>query len=378
MSLRPSAISTPDVRRVPYVDIAAQFEEERAELMAVVERVLASGQYVGGAEIDALEAAIADYCGVGHCVALASGTDALMLALKVLGVGHGDEVITAPNSFIASAAAIVHVGARPVFVDVQDDQNIDPALIEAAITPRTRAIMPIHLTGRVAAMDRIAAIAARHGLAVVEDAAQAIGSRYDGRMSGSLGDIGCFSAHPLKNLSAVGDAGLLTTNDAAVADRIRRLRNHGLADRDTAVEWGLVSRLDTLKAAVLSYRLQGLPEIIERRRRNVAIYRQMLDPRHVFWPPCRDREYNSFHTFVVQVDRREALRAHLRDRGIDTAIHYPVPIHLQPAAADMGYNRGDFPIAEQQAARILTLPIHQSLGPNDITYVAEAVNDMHR
>jgi dTDP-4-amino-4,6-dideoxygalactose transaminase len=294
--------------------------------------------------------------------------------LKALDIGPGDQVITAPNSFIATAAAIVQAGARPVFADVMPDQNIDPAAIEAAITPRTRAIMPVHLTGRVAAMDRIGRIARRHGLAVIEDAAQSMGSRYGGRMSGALGTVGCFSAHPLKNLNAVGDAGFLTTDDAAVAARVRRLRNHGLADRDTVLEWGMVSRLDTCKAAVLLYRLERLPDIIARRRRNAARYRRLLDPTHVFAPPCAVDEFNSFHTFVVQLDRRDQLRAHLAERGVGTAIHYPIPIHLQPAAAELGYQPGAFPAAERQAARILTLPIHQNLTPADIDHVADSVN----
>lgn len=378
MSSKPSATTTAPAelapRQVPFVDIAAQWAEDRAGLMPVIERVLAGGNHVGGAEVAALEQAIAKFCGTAQAVALASGTDALTLALKALDIGPGDEVITAPNSFIATAAAIVQAGARPVFADVMPDQNIDPEAIEAAITPRTRAIMPVHLTGRVAAMDRIGRIARRHGLAVIEDAAQSMGSRYGGRMSGALGTVGCFSAHPLKNLNAVGDAGFLTTDDAAVAARVRRLRNHGLADRDTVLEWGVVSRLDTCKAAVLLYRLERLPDIIARRRRNAARYRQRLDPTHVFAPPCAADEFNSFHTFVVQFDRRDQLRAHLAERGIGTAIHYPIPIHLQPAAAELGYKPGAFPAAERQAGRILTLPIHQNLTPADIDHVADSVN----
>jgi dTDP-4-amino-4,6-dideoxygalactose transaminase len=295
-----------------------------------------------------------------------------------LDIGPGDEVITAPNSFIASAAAIVQVGARPVFVDVLDDQNLDPDGIEAAIGPRTRAVMPVHLTGRVAAMDRICAIARRHGLAVVEDAAQSMGSRLCGRASGTFGDAGCFSAHPLKNLNAVGDAGFLITDDAAVARRVRLLRNHGLADRDTVTEWGVVSRLDTLQAAVLMHRLERLPSIVARRRRSARLYQSLLDAGHVFCPPCRPQEFNSFHTFVVQVDCRDGLQAYLADQGIGTAIHYPVPIHQQPAAVELGYRRGDFPVAEWQAGRIVSLPVHQSLDPGDIAYVAETINAFYR
>jgi dTDP-4-amino-4,6-dideoxygalactose transaminase len=363
---------------VPYVDIAAQFAEERERLLPLVERVLAAGHYVGGAEVEALEAAIARDCGVAHCVGVASGTDALVLSLRALGIGRGAEVITAPNSFIATAAAIVQAGARPVFADVLDDQNLDPDRIEAAITPATAAVMPVHLTGRVAAMDRICAVARRHGLAVVEDAAQSMGSRYGGRSSGTWGDVGCFSAHPLKNLNALGDAGFLVTEDADLARRVRRLRNHGLVDRNKVAEWGVVSRLDTLQAAVLLHRLERLPAIVARRRGNAELYRALLDREHVFWPPCRPEEFNTFHTFVVQVEARDALQARLADQGIGTAIHYPVPIHLQPAAAELGYRRGDFPVAERQAGRILSLPVHQSLHPDDIAHVAATINSFYR
>ena len=359
---------------IPYVDLAGQFREERDGLMAVVEEVLASGAYVGGDTVVAFEQAVAARCGVRHAVALNSGTDALSLGLTALGIGPGDEVITPPNSFVASTAAILHVGAVPVFADVLADQNIDPERIEAAIGPRTRAIMPVHLTGRVADMGTIMEIAGRHGLKVIEDAAQSIGSLYDGRPAGSLGHAGAFSAHPLKNLNACGDAGFLTTDDAAVAETVRLLRNHGLADRNTVTRFGHVSRMDTLQAAILLFRLGRLDEVIRRRRRNVEQYRALLDPALVFWPPCRQIEFNSFHTFVVQVDRRDALQAHLKARGIGTAIHYPVPIHLQPAAAGLGLKPGDFPETERQAGRILTLPVHQGLTEAQVERIAGEVN----
>jgi dTDP-4-amino-4,6-dideoxygalactose transaminase len=361
-------------RSVPYVNLAAQYAAERDELLPLIDRTLATGQWIGGDVVAELEGALADYCNVKHAIAVNSGTDALVLALKALGIGPGDEVITPPNSFIASTSAIIHVGAKPVFADVLADQNVDPERIEAAITPRTRAIMPVHLTGRIAAMDAISRIAADRGLAIVEDAAQAMGSRYHGRPSGSIGTIGCFSTHPLKNLNACGDGGVLTTNDEAVAERVRLLRNHGLADRDTVTEFGFVSRMDALQAAVIKLRLGKLDQVIARRRRNAETYRQLLDPERVFMPKCRPEEFNTFHTFVIQVDRRDALKAHLADHGIATAIHYPVPIHLQPAAAGLGYGRGDFPSTERQAERILTLPVNEHLDDDDLHYVAEAVN----
>jgi len=234
--------------------------------------------------------------------------------------------------------------------------------------------MPVHLTGRVADMAPIAEIAERHGLFVVEDAAQSIASRYDGRMSGSFGQVGCFSTHPLKNLNACGDGGFLTTDDAEIAETVRALRNHGLVTRETVARFGHVSRMDNLQAAILAFRLGRLDDIIRRRRDHAALYRERLDPAHVFVPPDREREFNTYHTFVVQVDRRDALRAYLKTHGIGTAIHYPVPIHLQPAAAGLGYRAGDFPVAERQAKRILTLPINQTLRPDDVEYVADRVN----
>jgi dTDP-4-amino-4,6-dideoxygalactose transaminase len=364
---------------IPYVNLPAQADEQMPELAAIFERVVRRGSFVGaGAEIERLEARLAEYCGTREAVALNSGTDALFLALKVAGIGPGDEVITPPNSFIASTAVIVHLGARPVFVDVLADQNIDPAAIERAVTPRTRAIMPVHLTGRVCRMDQILEIAARHGLLVIEDAAQSIGSMFQGRKSGSFGHFGCFSAHPLKNLNAMGDAGFVTTNDSAAAARMRRLRTHGMADRETVEEWGFVSRMDVLQAAILDYRLDKLPDVIAKRRENAALYQRLIKHEKVFVPPCRQDEFNTFHTFVIQVDRRDDLQHHLRAIGIKTAIHYPVPIHLQPAAASLGYRKGDFPAAERQAERILTLPVNQYMRVKDVEAVAGEVLAFYR
>ena len=330
---------------------------------------------MAGEAVGKLEAELSAYLGTPHVVTLNSGTDALILAIKVLDIGPGDEVITPPNSFVASTAAIVAVGATPIFADVLPDQNIDPAAVEAAVTPRTKAIMPVHLTGRMADMNPLMAIARKHSLAVIEDSAQAVGSTYDGRMSGTVGTFGCFSAHPLKNLNAAGDAGFVVTADAELAARIRRLRNHGLVNRSDVQEWGMVSRLDTLQAEVLRIRLRHLPSVIERRRRNVAQYRADLAGLPLFVPPCRDIEFNTFHTFVVQTDRRDQLQKYLAGKGIETTIHYPVPIHLQPAAAHLGHRRGAFPVTERQAERILTFPVNQFLSASDIGYICTSVRE---
>jgi dTDP-4-amino-4,6-dideoxygalactose transaminase len=346
---------------IPYVQIPKQYAEEREEIRAVIDAVLAKGAYINDKLVDELEEELAVLCGTKYAVALNSGTDALIFGMKAMGIGEGDEVITPPNSFVASTAAIIHIGAKPVFADVLPDQNIDPAAVEAAITPRTKAIMPVHLSGRVCQMDKIQALAEKHGLQIIEDAAQSIGSRYQGKVSGSFGQVGCFSGHPLKNLNACGDAGFMTTNDEKIAARVKLLRNHGMSDRVTVEEWGYVSRLDTLQAAILKFRLKRLSAITEKRRVNAKYYQKNLKHPSIFMPPCREEEFNTFHTFVIQTDHRDELQEYLQEQGIKTTIHYPVPIHLQPAAKGLGHKRGDFPVTETQAERILTLPVNQYL-----------------
>jgi dTDP-4-amino-4,6-dideoxygalactose transaminase len=360
------------VRQVPYVNLPAQFYEERDELMLLIEAVFARGEFILGEAVERLEAELAAYCGVPHAVAVASGTDALFLAMKALGIGPGDEVITPPNSFVASTATIAALGATPVFADVLPDQCLDPAAAAAAVTSRTRAIMPVHLTGKVADMPAFQALAERHGLALIEDAAQAVGSALDGRRTGSFGMAGCFSTHPLKNLNAAGDGGFVTTSDPALAEKLRRMRNHGLLDRNTVPEWGHLSRMDALQAEILRLRLGRLPDVIRRRRANAALYQRLLNPR-AGWVPERPGEFATYHLFVIQVDGRDRLQAFLKDRGVSTAVHYPVPIHLQPAAAALCHKPGAFPVCERQAGRILSLPIHQFLAEEDIAYVADAV-----
>ena len=359
---------------VGYINLVAQWKDEQDDLLPVIERVMNSGNFIGGHEVDNFEKNAAELTGSDYCVALNSGTDALVLGLAALGVGRGHEVITPPNSFVASTAAIVHLGATPVFADVLADQNIDPERIRFAITSRTKAIMPVHLTGRVAQMDSIMEIAQDAGIPVIEDAAQSIGSQFRGSPSGSFGRVGCFSAHPLKNLNACGDAGFLTTNDPEVAEFSRTARSHGLVDRSTVHRFGYVSRMDALQAAILSFRASRLGAVSERRRENAAQYRSLLDPEHVTVPPEMPWEVNTYHTFVIQCDRRDQLQAYLTNHGVETAIHYPRPIHLQPAAATLGYRSGDFPVTELQARRILSLPVHQYLSSANVAQVAERIN----
>ena len=360
--------------RVPYVNFPAQWAEEGDLVRECMEAVFSRGDFVGGEAVTLFETEAASYCGVAEVVALNSGTDALIMSMRGLGIGPGDEVITPPNSFVASTAAIAHLGATPVFADILPDQNIDPEAVANEITQNTRAIMPVHLTGRVADMDPIMDLARKHDLFVIEDAAQAIGSRYNGKKAGTFGDAGCFSAHPLKNLNAGGDAGFVTTNNTDLAENLRRMRNHGLQGRDTVLEWGWVSRMDTLQAAILGMRLARLDNVNARRRHNASLYQELLDPMHVFLPPERSIEHNTWHTFVIQVERRDALKAWLADNGVETAIHYPLPLHLQPAALELGYREGDMPVTERQASRILTLPVNQFLKDEDVEYVANCVN----
>ena len=363
--------------RIPYVNLGAQWQDDRDELLSIIDTVLGSGQYVGGDEVDKFEKNMAELCQVKYAVALNSGTDALTLSLHLLGVGRGDEVITPPNSFIASTAVIVHLGAKPVFVDVLPDQNIDPGKIEAAITEKTKTIMPVHLTGRICDMDPIMMLAEKYNLAVVEDAAQAIGSKYKGNPSGSIGHVGCFSTHPLKNLNACGDGGFLTTDNENIYLKAKALRNHGMADRDRVNNFGYVSRMDNLQAAILNYRLKKLDEIIDRRRQNAQSYLEYIEKEEVFIPREKEYEFNTYHTFVIQVEKRNELKEFLLKQGIEAAIHYPTPIHLQPAAKRLGYKFGDFPITEKQAGMILTLPINQSLGQSEIERICVAINEYY-
>jgi len=295
--------------KVPFIDLRIRYQEEKTELLACVERVLEKGHLVLTPELRDFEARIAEYVGAKHCIGLNSGTDALMMGMMALGIGRGDEVITSPISFVASTGSIVHIGATPVYADVRDDQNIDPAEIEKRITPRTKAIMPVHWTSRIADMDAIIDVARRHDLLVIEDSAQAMGSYYKGKHGGSFGDVGCFSAHPLKNLNALGDGGFLVTDNDAIVEKIRLYRNHGLAERDTCVLFGVNSRLDILNAEVLLFRLGRLKGVIEKRRRNADLYREMITAAEVVIPAEKPHEVNSNIMLIIRAEDRDSLQA---------------------------------------------------------------------
>ncbi len=364
--------------KIPYVNIQKQYKSEKKKLLKIIDKTLYSGSWVGGSEIEKFEKNISKICKTKYCVSLNSGTDALTLALHLLGVRRGDEVITPPNSFIASTAVVAHLGAKPVFVDVKKDQSIDEYQIEKKITKKTKAIMPVHLTGRMCAMDKIVSVAKKYNIPVVEDCAQSIMSKYKGKMSGAWGDVGCFSAHPLKNLNAMGDAGYLTTNNKYIYDKIKSLRTHGMNEsRDNVKNFGYVSRMDNLQAAVLNFRLKSLKKTIDIRRNNAKLYLENLNLDKIYFPLEKKEEFNSYHTFVIQVNHRDRLKMYLKKNGVDTAIHYPMPIHLQTASKYLAHKRGSFPETEKQSKRILTLPINQFLKKSEIIYICKLINNFY-
>lgn len=363
-------------RKVPFVDLSAQFASIRDDIEAAIAGVLERNDFILGDSVARFEEEMAAYCEAAHAVGVDSGTSALELALMALGVGSGDEVITVANTFIASALAISYVGATPVLVDIDPDTyQIDPSLIEAAITPRTKAIMPVHLYGHPADMDPINEIARSHGLKVVEDASQAHGARYKGRRVGALGDVSAFSLYPAKNLGAYGDAGVVVTDDLEIADQIRLLRNYGSKVKYRHELRGFNRRLDTLQAAVLRVKLRYLDAWNAARRNHGAKYDELLQEHTdvVRLPATAEFAEPVFHLYVVQHEERDRLQEHLADRGISTVIHYPIPIHLQPAYADLGHDEGSFPLTERAATRILSLPMYAELQADDINYVCDAV-----
>ena len=355
---------------VPYTAFPLQVAKIKSDLLQSFEEVLENGQYVLGEKGKQFEKEFASYCGTTFAVGVANGTSALFLVLRGLGIGSGDEVITAPNSFIASAGAIALTGAKPVFVDVCPDLNMDPEQLEAAITPQTKAIMPVHLTGRPAKMDEILAIAKHHEIAVVEDAAQAVGAKYKGKKVGSLGNASCFSLHPLKNLHALGDGGMITTNDPTIYETMLQARNHGLINRTQARFWSFNSRLDEVQAAMLSVQLPYLDTWTEERRRLAFRYNDLLRP-YAKVPDEVEGEYCVYQTYVVQVDHQDALQTYLEENGVQVLVHYRLPLHLQPAAKSLGYTEKDFPKTIELSSRILSLPLYPELKEEQQDYVVE-------
>ena len=341
---------------VPYTDFPAQNAGVRDELRGAFDEVLDSGHYIQGPNVAAFEREFAEFCEAPFATGVANGTCSLHLVLRSMGVGPGDEVITAPNSFFASAAAISLVGAKIVFADVNEDSNIDPDAIEAVITDRTKAIMPVHLTGRPVDMVRIQAIADAHGLGILEDAAQAVGSSFRGQKVGSWGTAASFSLHPLKSLHAFGDAGILTARDERIIQDVALRKNHGLVDRGTCAEWSFNCRLDEVQAALLRVQLRNVGAKIAERRRLAHRYHELLRD-YVVVPEEREGEIHTYQTYLIQAGDRDALQAHLRANGVEAIVHYATPLHLQPAAADLGYGPGSFPVTERLSDSILSLPL---------------------
>ncbi|MBV9111240.1 MAG: DegT/DnrJ/EryC1/StrS family aminotransferase [Hyphomicrobiales bacterium] len=356
---------------IPFVDLKAQYETLKDEVAEAIRGILDSARFIGGEAVVSFERDFAAYCQVRYALGVANGTDALHLALRALGIGRGDEVITTANTFIATAAAIVATGARPVFVDIDPDTyTIDPTMIERALTPRTRAIVPVHLFGQPADMDPIKDIARRRALYVVEDAAQAHGAEYQGGRTGSLGDAACFSFYPAKNLGAYGDGGAVTTNSAAIAERIERLRDHGRTTHYKHAEIGFNSRLDTLQAAVLQIKLQRLDEWNANRRRAAEWYAAELAQSRIKTPFVRRGSTHVYHLYVIATNERDAMQSKLEEAGVATGIHYPLPLHLQPALSHLGYRRGDLPCCEAMADRSLSLPMFAELGRDQARHIA--------
>ncbi len=360
------------VNTIKYTNFHRQFKPLREKILKSIIPLFESGEFILGKTLQEFEKNFTTYCGTGYALGVANGTDAIILCLKSLNIGSGDEVITAPNSFLATVGAIVAVGATPVFIDVKEDFNIDPDLIEAAITSRTKAIIPIHLTGRPAEMNRILEIADKHKIPVIEDVAQAVGAKYYGKMVGSFGIAGCFSFHPLKNLNAAGDGGAITTNNREVYEKIIKLRNHGLRNRNESELWGYNSRLDCIQAAVVNIKLKYLDQWNERIRNIALKYTESLAGL-VKVPRDQPYELPVYHTFIIECAARDELQNYLLEQGIETKIHYPIPIHLQPAAQSWGYKEGDFPVCERQGKRILSLPIYPELTDEEVDLVIKQV-----
>lgn len=357
--------------------LAEQFADYEV-IFEKIKQVVRKGDFTLGRAVDEFEQQYAAITGSAHAIGVNSGTDALRLSLVALGVGAGDEVITTPFTFFATIGAIVTTGARPVFVDVQNDFNIDASRIEAAITPRTRAILPVHWSGKPCRMDEIGILAGKHRLFVVEDACHAIKATLDGRPAGSFGDAGCFSMHPLKNLNVWGDGGVIVTNSDVLAGRLRLLRNHGLINRDECATFAYNSRLDTIQAVVASHLLQRIDHVTDSRIANATrLDRELATVPQVRIPPRDPRIKQVFHIYSIECDRRDELQRFLIAKGVDAKVHYPIPMHLQPAAQEYGYKAGDFPRAEAICRSVLSLPVHEFITPGQCEQMVGLVREFY-
>ena len=376
-------MTTATQKQVPLLDLKAQHRQIREEVLAEMVRVIDSQKFILGEDVQKFEAQIATYCGTKFAVGCASGSDALSLALMALDVHPGDHVLTTPYTFFATAGAISRLGAIPVFVDVEEHTfNLDANLVAEALAshPKIRAIIPVHLFGGCADMDPICAMASKRGIAVIEDAAQSIGSEYKGRRAGSIGQVGCFSFFPSKNLGGYGDGGMVTTNDAALAEKLTALRVHGRTGKYFHQWIGVNSRLDALQAALLSVKFAHLDAWTAGRQRNAERYRTQFAKLSVPVIPAKPTDYQTRHVynqFVIRGSERDGLQAYLKGQGIGSEIYYPLPLHLQPCYADLGYKKGDFPVSEKLAAESLALPVHSELAVEDVDYICEVIQSFY-
>jgi len=360
--------------KIQLVDLQRQYKRYKKEIDGAVQRVLNSGRFILGEEVENFEREFADFCGAKYCVAVASGTDALFLSLKALGVGPGDEVITAPNSFIATALSVSMTGAKPVFVDIDPETfNIDPEKIEDKITSRTKAIIPVHLFGRPADMEPIKKIAQRHNLKILEDACQAHGARYNKKRVGTFGDLAAFSFNPPKNLGCGGDGGAVITNNGSLAKKVLLYREYGSQKKYHHLIKGFNSRLDAMQAAILRTKLKHLEEWNEARRKNALLYNELLSDQPIKIPVIPAKTQSVFHQYVIRTKQRDLLIKYLNGKQIATGIHYPVPIHLQPAYFELGHKKGDFPMSEKAAKEIISLPVFPGLTESEIKYISQNI-----
>lgn len=370
---------TSTLRQVPFVDLKAQYACIKQEIDQAIEQVLSRNDFILGQDVALFEEEFAKFCDAKYAIGVDSGTSALELALRALGIGPGDEVITAANTFIATTLAISYTGATPVLVDCDaQTYNLDVTLLEQAITSRTKAILPVHLYGQPADMDPILEIARQHGLTVLEDACQAHGARYKGKRVGALGEIAAFSFYPGKNLGAYGDGGMITTNDPAIAEAVRMLRDYGQSGKYHHLIKGYNRRLDTLQAAVLRVKLKYLDSWNKARHAHAKRYNQILAGSAVVTPIEAKYAESVYHLYVIRVKDRDGLQAYLKEKGISTGIHYPTPIHLQPAYSDLPYKEGSFPITEKYALEGLSLPMYAELTPDLIAYVVNSISEFEK
>jgi dTDP-4-amino-4,6-dideoxygalactose transaminase len=363
--------------KVPYVDLGSQWQSIKDRALPKISEVLESGMYLEHPMIEALEERIANRLGVKYTTTVNSGTDALIFSLVALGISRGDEVITVPNSYIASVAAIEHIGATTVFIDVGPDHLMNTHLIEEAITLRTKAIMPVHLEGKMANMVAINRIAKKHGLLIIEDAAQAFGSKFLDHQPGNLSDVACFSFHPLKNLNAAGDGGLVATNNYELIEKVNRMKNHGQVSRNISHNFGFVSRLDSIQAAILSIKLDDLDSTIICRRLFAKQYEENLAKHKIQRPIISSEVFHSYHLYVIEIDNRDSVQYSLKSVGVETKIHYPILITDQISyTSRYPDKKWNIPVAKMQKERILSLPIHQNLNLSQIDYVSDQLRNL--